>query len=204
MIYRGRDQYSRRVNAPQAASRPFDRDRDGAVAGEGAGAIVLETGSSLQHRGGQAQARLAGWAQGFCSLNSERFPHRVVEVCEQALAHANLSVMELGQFNAHGTSQPLSDRLEASAICKLAPEVPLLACKHNFGSLGPGGGTVELIAGILAMQRGILPGAINFAASDTGFTLNLSSSTRQHAHSSLLKLSFSPTGQIAALVVTLP
>lgn len=204
MIYRGKDNYSRRVTAPQAASRPFDRDRDGEVAGEGAGAIVLETSNSMLRRGGVAQARLAGWAQGFCSLESPRFPQRVVEVCEQALAQARLPIEELGQFNAHGTSQPLSDRLEATAIAKFASEVPMVSFKHNFGNLGPGGGTVELIAGILAMQRGVLPGAINFTAPDEGFTLSLSSSPRKYPHKSLLKLSFSPTGQIAALVVTLP
>jgi len=80
----------------------------------------------------------------------------------------------------------------------------MVSFKHNFGNLGPGGGTVELIAGILAMQRGVLPGAINFTAPDEGFTLSLSSSPRKYPHKSLLKLSFSPTGQIAALVVTLP
>jgi 3-oxoacyl-(acyl-carrier-protein) synthase len=80
----------------------------------------------------------------------------------------------------------------------------MVAFKHSFGNLGPGSGTIELIAGILAMQRGVLPGAINFTAPDEGFTLNLSSSPRKYPHASLLKLSFSPTGQIAALVVTLP
>jgi 3-oxoacyl-[acyl-carrier-protein] synthase II len=204
MIYRGKDNYSRRVDKPAAASRPFDRNRDGEVAGEGAGAIVLETSNSMLRRGGTAQARLAGWAQGFCSLESPRFPQRVAEVCEQALAAARLPVEELGQFNAHGTSQPLSDRLEATAIAKFASEVPMVAFKHNFGNLGPGSGTIELIAGILAMQRGVLPGAINFTAPDEGFTLSLSSSPRKYPHNSLLKLSFSPTGQIAALVVTLP
>jgi 3-oxoacyl-[acyl-carrier-protein] synthase II len=204
MIYRGKGQYSRRVDTPAAASRPFDRNRDGEVPGEGAGAIVLETSSSMLRRGGKAQARLAGWAQGFCSLDSPRFPQRVAEVCEQALAAARLPVEELGQFNAHGTSQPLSDRLEATAIAKFASEVPMVAFKHNFGNLGPGSGTIELIAGILAMQRGVLPGAINFTAPDEGFTLSLSSSPRKYPHNSLLKLSFSPTGQIAALVVTLP
>lgn len=204
MIYRGKENYSCRVDKPAAASRPFDRNRDGEVPGEGAGAIVLETSDSMLRRGGKAQARLAGWAQGFCSLDSPRFPQRVAEVCEQALAAARLPVEELGQFNAHGTSQPLSDRLEATAIAKFAPEVPMVAFKHNFGNLGPGSGTVELIAGILAMQRGVLPGAINFTAPDEGFTLSLSSSPRKYPHNSLLKLSFSPTGQIAALVVTLP
>lgn len=204
MIYRGKDNYSRRVDKPAAASRPFDRNRDGEVAGEGAGAIVLETSNSMLRRGGTAQARLAGWAQGFCSLESPRFPQRVAEVCEQALAAARLPVEELGQFNAHGTSQPLSDRLEATAIAKFASEVPMVAFKHNFGNLGPGSGTIELIGGILAMQRGVLPGAINFTAPDEGFTLSLSSSPRKYPHTSLLKLSFSPTGQIAALVVTLP
>lgn len=204
MIYRGKENYSRQVKKPSAASRPFDRNRDGEVPGEGAGAIVLETNDSMLRRGGKAQARLAGWAQGFCSLDSPRFPQRVAEVCEQALAAARLPVEELGQFNAHGTSQPLSDRLEATAISKFAPEVPMVAFKHNFGNLGPGSGTIELVAGILAMQRGVLPGAINFAAADEGFMLNLSSSPRKYPHNSLLKLSFSPTGQIAALVVTLP
>lgn len=203
MIYRGKDTYSHRVDAPQAASRPFDRDRDGTVPGEGAGAIVLETENSLNQRGGRPLARLAGWARGFCPFESPRFPERIIEVCQEALDRADLPAKEIGQFNAQGSSQPRSDQLEGLAISQLAPKVPILACKHNFGNLGPGSGTVELIAGILAMQQGVLPGAINFRDSDPGLSLNLQATARDHKHAHLLKLSFSPTGQIAAIVVSL-
>lgn len=203
MIYRGKDTYSHRVDAPQAASRPFDRERDGTVPGEGAGAIVLETARSLSSRDGQALARLAGWARGFCPFESSRFADRIVEVCQEALGRAHLTAGELGQFNAQGSSQPLSDQIEGMAISKLAPETPILACKHNFGNLGPGSGTVELIAGIQAMQQSVLPGAINFRVADPGLNLNLQANSRTHQHAHLLKLSFSPTGQIAAVVVSL-
>ncbi len=204
MIYRGRETYSQRIAAPQAASRPFDRDRDGMVAGEGAGAIILETAEHLQTRGGEALARLSGWAQGFCPFDSPRFSQRIVEVCQAALQKAKLSPADLGQWNAQGNSQIRADQLEATAITALAADLPVVALKHNFGNLGPGSGTVELIGGILAMQQGLLPGAINFSAADPGQELNLSAEARRHPHQHFLKLSFSPTGQIAALVLSKP
>jgi 3-oxoacyl-[acyl-carrier-protein] synthase II len=204
MIYRGRETYSQRIHDPQGASRPFDRDRDGMVAGEGAGAIILETAPHLASRGGNALARLSGWAQGFCPFDSARFPQRIAEVCQTALKKANLAPQDLGQWNAQGNSQVRSDQLEAAAIATVAPDVPVVALKHNFGNLGPGGGAVELIGGILARQHGLLPGAINFSAADAGQSINLHSEARQHDHQHLLKLSFSPTGQIAALIVSQP
>lgn len=202
MIYRGRDTYSHRVGAPQQASRPFDRERDGMVAGEGAGAIVLETATHLAARNGTPQARLAGWAQGFCPSESPRFPERIAEVCADALARAGLQPQDLDQWNAHATSQPLVDAWEATAIARLAPDVPVVALKHNFGHLGPGSGTIELVGGILALQHGRLPGAINFIEADPDTKLNISARTRQHPQQNLLKLSLSPTGQIAAIVVS--
>ncbi|MCE2793353.1 MAG: beta-ketoacyl-[acyl-carrier-protein] synthase family protein [Planctomycetota bacterium] len=202
MIYRGKESYSHRIDSPQQASRPFDRDRDGMVAGEGAGAIVLETAPHLAARNGSAQARLSGWAQGFCPPESPRFSARIAEVCAAASARAGLRPQDLDQWNAHATSQVQIDRWEAAAIGQFAPEVPVVALKHLFGHLGPGSGCVELVGGILAMQRNRLPGAINFKQPDPGTQLNISSRTRNHAQQHMLKLSFSPTGQIAAVVVS--
>lgn len=207
MIYRGRDSYSHRVDSPRQASRPFDRDRDGMVAGEGAGAIVLETASHFTSRSsaaqsGSAQARLSGWAQGFCPANSPQFPERIAEVCRAALSRANLAPQDVDQWNAHATSQSTVDAWEAAAIMRLAPDAPIVALKHNFGHLGPGSGTVELVGGILALQQNRLPAAINFHQADPGTRLNISATTRPHGQRHLLKLSLSPTGQIAAVVVS--
>lgn len=202
MIYRGRDTYSQRIHSPQQASRPFDRDRDGIVAGEGAGAIVLETAAHLAARQGSPQARLSGWAQGFCPADSPHFHERIAEVCAVALARAGIGPADLGQWNSHATSQIQIDAIEAAAIARLAPEVPVLALKHNFGHLGPGSGAVELVGGILALQHGQLPGAINFEQADAGTRLNLDKTFRQLPQQHLLKLSFSPTGQIAVVIVS--
>lgn len=202
MLYRGAERLSRRIHEPEGASRPFDRERDGEVAGEGAAAIVLETADHAQRRGAAAWGLLSGWARGFCPPENSNFASRLADLAAAAITHAGLSPREIGQVNAQAAGHRQADAREAAAIARDLSHAAVFAAKHNFGNLGPGSGTVELIAGIHALRDNLVPGAINYQTPDPAAPVNLCRENRVHPHEHLLKLSFSTTGQIAAIVVS--
>ena len=202
LIWNGTAGLSRRIHEPQQASRPFDALRDGWVNGEGSGAIVLETEISVRRRGVTPIARLSGWSHGFLPMSDPRFSDQVARICAEAIARAGLQPIDIQQVNANGLSGVVEDHLESRAIQMICPHAPVMAIKHHMGHLGTGASIVELVAGVLAMRHGVIPGAINYMHPDPKCPINLSRHNRSEPQDNLLKLGFNSTGQIVALVIS--
>jgi 3-oxoacyl-[acyl-carrier-protein] synthase II len=155
-------------DTPEKASRPYDRDRDGFVMGEGAGMVVLESLEHAQKRGARIYAEVIGYG-----LSGDA--HHITAPAEDgdgayrcmkmALARANISPAEIDYINAHGTSTPLGDEIELGAVQRLvgndAAHISMSSTKSSIGHLLGAAGAVEAIFSILAMRDGIAPPTIN-------------------------------------------
>jgi 3-oxoacyl-[acyl-carrier-protein] synthase II len=204
MLYRGDLNLSHRADDPAAASRPFDRLRDGMVNGEGSGAFVLESREFAQRRGARPLARILGFGRSYEVLGNGRAPtgHGVRNSIVAALRSSGRQPVDIGHVNAHGISTVAGDRLEAQAIRATLGEVPVTAPKSFFGNLGAGGGAVEMAASVLGLQTGEVPRTLNYEEPDPDCPIAVvhgqSLMTEQRV---ALILNQSGTGQTAALVV---
>ncbi|WP_140937313.1 beta-ketoacyl-ACP synthase II [Sphingobacterium lumbrici] len=164
---------STRNDDPQTASRPFDKDRDGFVAGEGSGTIILE---SLEHalaRGAKIYAEIVGGGMS-ADANHITAPHPeglgAKLVMTNALRDANMDVTNIDYINVHGTSTPLGDISETKAIKELfgehAYKLNISSTKSMTGHLLGAAGAVEAIASIYAVQNDIVPPTINHFTDD--------------------------------------
>src|SRR3954453_11619383 len=191
---------------PKKASRPFDKNRTGMVAGEGAGMIVLEEYSSAKARGATMYAEVLGLGsanvadkqlRGKCDVALER-------AMNAAMRDAGKSPADVGHINAHGLSTTERDADEARAIQNVfgdrAGDVPVVALKSYFGNLGAGSAVVELIASALAMRESRLPPVLNYNTPDPACRLAVATGERAPG-SSFLNLSVTPQGQAAVLYV---
>lgn len=164
---------STRNDDPQTASRPFDKDRDGFVAGEGSGTIILE---SLEHalaRGAKIYAEVIGGgmsadAHHITATHPEGLGAKLVMT--NALRDAGLEATDIDYINVHGTSTPIGDPSEAKAILDLfgehAYELNISSTKSMTGHLLGAAGAVEAIASILAVKNDIVPPTINHFTDD--------------------------------------
>lgn len=191
---------------PQTACRPFDKNRIGMVAGEGAGVVVLEERSQAAARGATIYGELVGIGS---SLVADRKlqgdTHRALtNALTACLADAGLQPADIGHINAHGLATEEGDRREAAAIRdsfeSAAQQIPVTALKSYFGNLGAGSGVVELAASLLAMQHGKLPAVLNYAEPDPDCKLNVATDDAKPGDS-FLNLSVTPQGQAAVLAV---
>ncbi len=157
---------------PCEASRPFDRDRDGFVIGEGAGVLVLETLSHAEKRGANIYAELIGYANlgSAFHITAPEPDGRGAALCmEKALKSASLQPGDIDYINAHGTSTPKGDLSETVAMKAVFGEscsVPTSSTKGNTGHLMGAGGITELIACIKAIETGMVPPTINLVNKD--------------------------------------
>ena len=159
---------SERNDEPQRASRPFDRDRDGFVIGEGAGILVLETLEHALRRGAHIHAELIGYASNddaFHITAPEENGIGAANCMRQALSSAGLAPEQIDYINAHGTSTPLNDRTETRAIKAAlgqhAYRVAISSTKSMTGHLLGAGGALEAILSIKALESNLLPPTIN-------------------------------------------
>jgi 3-oxoacyl-[acyl-carrier-protein] synthase II len=164
---------SQRNDEPQKASRPFDKNRDGFVMGEGAGIVVLETLDHALSRGAKIYAELAGYGasdDAYHITAPDPDGKSAIVAMEKAITDAGVSKEEIDYINAHGTSTALNDKTETFAIKKVfgdkAYEIPISSTKSMTGHLLGGAASVELVATVLAMQKGFIPPTINYETPD--------------------------------------
>ncbi|MCZ2074753.1 MAG: beta-ketoacyl-ACP synthase II [Bryobacterales bacterium] len=164
---------SQRNGEPGRASRPWDRDRDGFVVGEGAGILILEELEFARKRGANILAEIVGYgmtADAFHMTAPSEDGDGAFRVMRLALKDAGLQPEQIGYINAHGTSTPLGDKLETLAIKRAfgehARKLAVSSTKSMMGHLLGGAGGVEAGITILAMRDGVLPPTINYEYPD--------------------------------------
>jgi len=159
---------STRNNEPEKASRPFDRDRDGFVVGEGCGILILETLDGALKRGANIYAEMCGYGMsgdGFHMTAPSPGGDGAARCMTAALDDGGVSYKEIDYINAHGTSTQLNDLYETMAIKSVfkekAPLIPVSSTKSMTGHLLGGSGGVETVFTALTIHEGIIPPTIN-------------------------------------------
>ena len=171
---------STRNDEPSSASRPFDRDRDGFVLGEGSGSLILEEYEHAVNRGAKIYAELIGGGLS-CDAYHMTAPHPdgrgAIKVMKNCLDDANVKTSEVDLINMHGTSTPLGDVAESKAVKEVfqddAYKLNINSTKSMTGHLLGAAGAVEAISCILSMKHGIIPPTINHFNDDDSIDSNL-------------------------------
>lgn len=165
---------STRNNDPQRASRPFDRDRDGFVVGEGSGILILETLSGALERRAHIYAEVCGYGMtgdGYHMTSPPPNGEGAARCMKSALKDAGITSGRVDYINAHGTSTQLNDLYETIAIKSVfgdkARTIPISSTKSMTGHLLGGAGGIETVFTALAIHDGIIPPTINLDNSDT-------------------------------------
>jgi len=204
------DAISRRNDDPASASRPFDRDRDGFVMGEGAGIMILESYEHAVRRG----AVMLGEVSGYASTNDAHHLSAPAEngagaaLCMTlALEDARLKPEAIGYINAHGTSTRLNDASETAAIKTAfgdhARRVPISSTKSMTGHLLGAAGAVEAIICLEAMRHTLLPPTLNYRTPDPACDLDyIPNAARRAAAEHCLSNSFGFGGHNACLILS--
>ncbi len=193
---------------PEEASRPWDKERDGFVMGEGAGVLVLEEYEHARKREAKVYAELVGYgltgdAHHITSPHLEgRGAFKAMQI---ALKSAQINPNQIGYINAHGTSTPLGDKIEVIAIKRLfgehAYKVPVSSTKSSIGHLLGAAGSVEAIFSILALNNGITPPTLNLYKPSEGCDLNfVPFKAQEHKIQYVLSNSFGFGGTNASLI----
>ena len=164
---------STRNGDPARASRPFDRDRDGFVVGEGAGIVILEELEHARHRGAQIYAEVAGYAMSADAYHitaPDETQSGVVRAMRRAIHDAGIATEQIEHINTHGTSTPLGDKSETLAIKKTfgphAYKLAITSTKSMTGHLLGAAGGVEAVFTLLAIHHGKVPPTINYENPD--------------------------------------
>jgi 3-oxoacyl-[acyl-carrier-protein] synthase II len=170
---------SRRNEAPQQASRPFDIDRDGFVPAEGAGVLVLEDLEHALARGAHIYCEILGYGHTTdafhitAPLESAESAARAIKI---ALQDADVSAQDLDYINAHGTSTQLNDSAETRALKlalgETAYQIPISSTKSVTGHMMGGAASVEAVLTMMAMQHSFIPPTINLDNQDPDCDLN--------------------------------
>lgn len=208
LVLRGDALLSHRSDDAAAASRPFDRDRDGMVNGEGAAAFVFESADHAARRGATVLARLGG-AVGRCEkrrgIGVPLTGAAMAAAIDAALRAAGIGSGDVGHVNANGLSTINEDRVEAEVIRDRVGDVPVTAPKSFFGNAGAGGGALELAASLIGLGRGLIPPTLNYQSPDPACPVGVVQGGPVAAgDGAILKLSTARTGQAAAAVLLPP
>ncbi len=195
---------------PTKASRPFDRNRDGFVLGEGASMLVLEELEHAQARGARIYAEIAGYgstADAFRITDTHPEGRGAVSCLKMALADAKLNPTDIQYINAHGTSTSVNDKVETLAIKKVfgdyAYKLPVSSTKSMMGHLIAAAGATELIVCLLAIRDNVLPPTINYETPDPDCDLDyIANQARQAKCDVAASNSFGFGGQNVTLIAS--
>jgi len=197
---------SRNNDNPKGACRPFDKDRDGFVIGEGAGVVVLESLDHAQARGAHIYAEIVGY-----TTNTDAYhitapdpnASTVKRALRDSLKRAGLEPKDVDYINAHGTSTPLNDRAEAVAIREVFGDynVPVSSTKSMIGHLIGAAGAVEAVACALAIENQIIPPTINYKTPDPEMDINVISEPTPAKLNVVMNNSFGFGGHNAVMVL---
>ena len=198
------------VRNDQTAMRPFDRDRDGFVIGEGAGIVVLEELEHARNRKAEIWGELAGYgsAQNAFRITDSHPEGRGISDCiERALDDAQLNPDQIDYINAHGTGTVENDRVETLGIKKVfgpkAYRVPISSTKSMVGHLTTACGALDLIVSLMTLRTGVVHPTINYETPDPECDLDyVPNVARQVPSKHVLSNSFGFGGQNVALVVS--
>lgn len=166
-------------DSPTKASRPFDKNRDGFVIGEGAGMLLLETLESALARGATIFAEVVGYgasADAFHMTAPAESGEGMARAMRNALREAGLKPEDIDHINAHATSTTLNDSCETTAIKAVfgdhARDIRISATKSMTGHLLGAAGGIESVFSVMALHEGVVPGTINYETPDPACDLN--------------------------------
>jgi 3-oxoacyl-[acyl-carrier-protein] synthase II len=201
---------STRNDDPQRASRPFDRDRDGFVVGEGSGILIIEALDHALDRGAKIYAEVIGYGlsgDGFHMTAPPPDGNGAIRCMEAALADAEISAEQIDYINAHGTSTPLNDISETLAIKEVfhdhAYKLAISSTKSMTGHLLGGAGGIETVFTALTISDGVMPPTINHENPDPECDLDyVPNVKRQAAVKYAMTNSFGFGGTNASLILS--
>ncbi|HRD38364.1 MAG TPA: beta-ketoacyl-[acyl-carrier-protein] synthase family protein, partial [Bacteroidia bacterium] len=200
----GLSAFSARESEPTKASRPFDRDRDGLVPSGGAAPVILESLESPQKRGAKILAEVVGY--GFSS-NGDHISNSSVDgqmrSLNMAMKDSGLSVTDIDYINAHATSTPGGDKVEAQALYQIfGSKTPVSSTKSMTGHECWMAGASEIVYSLLMMQNGFIAPNINFENPDEDSAkLNIVAKTQQKELNTILSNSFGFGGTNSTLII---
>jgi 3-oxoacyl-[acyl-carrier-protein] synthase II len=202
--------YALSVNPdPETACRPFSRDRDGFVIGEGAGILILESEESALRRNARIYAELAGYAltsEAYNIMAPMKDGEGIMLTIENAMKNAGVKPAEVNYINAHGTSTTLNDKYETMAIKKvfgdLAFKIPVSSTKSMIGHTIGAAGAIEAVVTIMSINNGFLTPTIHYDFPDPELDLDwVPNIARKHEVSTAISNSFAFGGHNASLVL---
>lgn len=196
-------------DCPERASRPFDRDREGFVMGEGAGVVVLETLERALKRRAKIYAEILGYGlsgDAYHITAPDPEGEGAAMAMKMALADAGIPAQSVDYINAHGTSTPLNDKIETQAIKKVfgehAYKVPISSTKSMTGHMLGAAGGAELIVCAMAIEKGLLPPTINLENRDPECDLDyVPNMAKPHDIEVAMSNSFGFGGHNATLII---
>jgi len=198
---------SRRTSDPPSASRPFDADRDGFVAAEAAGVLVLERDADATARGARVRARVSGYgasADAHHITAPDPDGAGAARAMRTAIADAGLAPDDIVHVNAHGTSTPLNDVAEARTVrAVVGDEVSITSTKGVTGHALGAAGAIEAAFTVLTVEHGLVPPTANLDSCDPEVDVDVvAKAPREQAVPAAMSNSFGFGGQNAVLVVT--
>lgn len=203
---------STRNDPAEHASRPFSKDRDGFVMGEGAGALVLESYEAAKARGAEILGLVRGCgekADSYHRTRSRPDASAIIGAIRNAIDDAGADIDEIDYINAHGTSTPENDKMEYVALRSVLEDkldsTPISSSKSMIGHTLSAAGAIEAVISFLAIRDGILPPTINYKLPDPEIPLDVVPNVaRARRINTVLSNSFGFGGQNAALVLSAP
>lgn len=200
---------SQRNDAPEKASRPFDKDRDGFLMGEGSGVVVLESEEAAKKRGANILAEISGYGASTDAYHitaPDPDGYGAALCMQRAIKKAKLTAEDIDYINAHGTSTPLNDATETKAIKKVfgerAYKIPVSSTKSMIGHCLGAAGAMEFIACVLMINNGVVHPTLNYETPDPVCDLDyVPNASRELKFKTALSNSFGFGGHNASIII---